>query len=242
MAKLQFDQVGSRIYETGVNNGVLFKMNSQGTYGTGVAWNGLTSIEESPEGAEETAIYADNIKYLSLRSKENFGATINAYTYPDAWGECDGSKTIGTGVTVGQQSRSTFALVYKTVVGNDVSHEDYGYKIHIIYNATASVSSKSHTTINDSPEAIEFSWEIKSTPISVNIADTKPLSTLVIDSTKFTSAELKTKLTAIENMIYGTDPTVSPASEGTDPTLPTPEQILAIINATSNTNNENDED
>lgn len=216
MARLQWDAVGERFYETGTRRGVLFPKNDNGTYRKGVAWNGLTAISESPSGAEETKLYADDIKYLSLRSAEEFGATVEAYTYPDEWAECDGSASLGDGIYIGQQTRRGFAMSYQTVLGNDAAGESYGYKLHIIYNAMAAPSEKSYATINDSPEAITFSWELSTTPISFG-DNLKPSATLTIDSTKINPDILA----QIENKLYGTSET--------DPTLPTPEWILSLF-------------
>ena len=221
MSKLVWDQTGERIYETGVSKGVLYPMNSNGAYPAGVAWNGLTSISESPEGADIEDIYADNIKYLSLQAAETFGATIEAYTYPDEFALCDGSVEVATGVMIGQQPRKTFGLCYRTEIGNDVQNEAYGYKLHLIYGCKAQPSEKSYETINDSPEAIQFSWEVKTTP--VNVTGQKATSCLVIDSTKVDSE----KLTALENVLYGTDGTGG--SEGTAPHLPLPDAVIRII-------------
>lgn len=196
--KLVWDNTGERFYETGVKQGVLY-VQSNGTYPKGVAWNGLTAITESPSGAEATALYADDIKYLNLLSNEEFAATIEAYTYPDEFAECDGSAELAKGVTVGQQKRSSFGLVYKTVVGNDVDNNDYGYKLHMIYGALAAPSEKAYATINDSPEAITFSWEVSTTP--VNVADLKPTASITIDSTKADA----TKLAALEKVLFGSD-------------------------------------
>ena len=215
MTRLVWDETGKRTYETGVSNGVLYVQGASGTYEKGVAWNGLTAVTEAPSGAEATPLYADNIKYLELRSTEEFGATIEAYTYPDEFEKCDGSASIGTGVTIGQQTRHSFGLSYKTILGNDTQNNDYGYKIHLIYGATASPSEKGYQTINDSPEAITFSWEISTTPIDV--PGFKPTSSLTIDSTKI-DAE---KLTKIENLLYG--------DTATEPKSPTPAEILAIL-------------
>ena len=220
---LEWDKTGEHVYETGVDRGVLYVMDANGAYPNGVAWNGLTSISESPSGAEANAIYADNIKYLNLFSAEEFGATIEAYTYPDEFALCDGSAALLTGVMIGQQPRKTFGLCYRTVVGNDVAGESYGYKIHIIYGAMASPSEKAYQTINDSPEAITFSWELNTTP--VNVTGHKPTATLVIDSTKTTEG----KMTAIEQVLYGT-----PASGNTEAVaarLPLPDEIASIMNA-----------
>ena len=196
MSKLVWDQTGERLYETGVKNGVLY-IPTNGVYNKGVAWNGLTAVTESPSGAEATALYADDIKYLSLMSTEEFGATVEAYTYPDEFAQCDGSVSLATGVMIGQQPRKTFGLSYKTTVGNDVDGNDYGYKLHLIYGALAAPSEKAYSTINDSPEAITFSWEITTTP--VNVTGAKPTASLTIDSTKV-DAE---KLAALEKVLYG---------------------------------------
>ena len=200
MAKLQWDAVGARFYETGTKKGVLFPKKNDGTYENGVAWNGLTAVTESPSGAEETKLFADDIKYLSLRSAEEFGATIEAYTYPDEWAECDGSAELGKGVYVGQQVRRGFAFSYQTVLGNDAAGENYGYKLHIVYNAMAAPSEKSYATINDSPEAITFSWEISTTPVPFG-DNLKPSAILTIDSTKTDQAIMK----QIEDKLYGTE-------------------------------------
>ena len=221
MAKLVWDKSGERLYETGVKNGVLYVM-SEGEYGSGVAWNGLTAVTESPSGAEATALYADDIKYLSLRSAEEFGATIEAYTYPEEFGVCDGSATLAQGVSIGQQKRATFALCYKTTVGNDTDGSDYGYKLHIIYGCTASPSERAYATINDSPEAITFSWEVTTTPISV--AGFKPTACITIDSTKAD----KTKLQALEDKLYGTD-AAGGSGSGTDPTLVLPDEVKTMM-------------
>lgn len=220
MGPLTWDETGERLYETGTKQGVLYVMNDEGAYGDGVAWNGLTAVTESPSGAEETALYADDIKYLSLRSAEEFGATIEAYTYPDAWGECDGSVDLAPGVSIGQQTRKAFGFCFRSVLGNDVKGNDYGYKLHLIYNATASPSERAYATINDSPEAITFSWEITTNPI--NVAGHKPTAHLVIDSaTLLKDAKGAAKLKAIEDKLYGTTTTA--------PTLPLPGEILEIL-------------
>lgn len=197
MSKLVWDQTGERFYETGVKNGVLYVQGENGTYPKGVAWNGLTAVTESPSGAEATALYADDIKYLNLLSNEEFGATIEAYTYPEEFAQCDGSASLETGVSIGQQARKTFGLCYRTTVGNDTDGGDFGYKIHIIYGCLAAPSEKAYATINDSPEAITFSWEITTTP--VNVEGFKPTASIVIDSTKVAPE----KLTAFEKIIYG---------------------------------------
>lgn len=215
MSKIVWDAVGEHIFETGVRNGVLYLKDAQGAYSTGVAWNGLTSVSESPEGAEPTDLYADDIKYLTLMSAENFKATIEAYTYPDEFAECDGSATIADGVTIGQQSRKPFGLCYRTAIGNDTDGNEHGYKLHIVYGCQASPSEKQYSTINDSPEAITFSWEVSTTPVNVN--GKKPTATLIIDSTKAD----KSKLTALEDILYG--------SVETEPRLPLPDEIATLM-------------
>lgn len=217
MAKLAWDETGKKVYETGVKQGVLYPQDASGTYSKGVAWNGLISVSESPSGAEATPLYADDIKYLELRSAEEFGATIEAYTYPDEFAECDGSKEAAPGVTVGQQARTPFGMCYRTTVGNDVKKEDYGYKLHLIYGATASPSEKSYSTINDSPEAITFSWEVTTTPVAVNIDGFKPTASLIIDSTKVDA----TKLAALEAKLYG--------SESEEACLPLPAEVINML-------------
>lgn len=195
--RLSWDNNGERLFETGVRNAVLYK-HDKATYDKGVAWNGITAITESPEGAEATPLYADDIKYLNLFSAEEFGATIEAYTYPTEFEECDGSASVAPGVTIGQQSRKPFGLCYRTVLGNDVDGNDYGYKLHLIYGCQAQPSEKAFATINDSPEAITFSWEVKTTPVSVTGG--KPTATLTVDSTKTTPE----KMAALEAILYGT--------------------------------------
>lgn len=211
MSKLTWDKIGERYYETGTKNGVLWVMGTKENsleYGNGVAWNGLTAVTESPSGAEETALYADDIKYLSLRSTEEFGCTIEAYTYPDEFMQCDGSVELADGVVIGQQKRATFAFSYKTVVGNDTEGNDYGYKIHIVYGCTASPSERSYATINDSPEAITFSWEVTTIPVSVD--GYKPTALVTIDSTKLTTEGGKAALAVLERILYGgNDSTIS---------------------------------
>lgn len=214
MPKLTWDASGERLYETGVKQGVLYVMGSTG-YGNGVAWNGLTAITESPSGAESTPLYADDIKYLDLRSTEEFGATIEAYTYPDEFAACDGSANLADGVSIGQQARKMFGLCYRTTVGNDTDGTDHGYKLHLIYGATASPSEKAYETINDSPEAITFSWEITTTPVSVT--GFKPTASITIDSTK---AE-PTCLAALEAKLYG--------GENSEPTLPLPDEVKTLM-------------
>lgn len=223
MAKIIWDATGERFYETGVDHGVLYPIQTGGVYTKGVAWNGLTSVSESPSGAESTAIYADNIKYLNLLSAEEFGATIEAYTYPDEFAECDGSATPTAGVTLGQQSRKVFGLCYRTMIGNDVDGQEHGYKLHLIYGCQASPSEKGYQTINDSPEAITFSWEITTTP--VNVTGYKPTACLNIESTKVDS----TKLAALEEVLYGKDGTGDPETGGTDPKLPLPDEVIEML-------------
>ena len=222
MAKLVWDKPSERLYETGVKNGVLYVQGTGGTYPKGVAWNGLTAVTESPSGAEPTPLYADDIKYLNLLSTEEFGATIEAYTYPDEFAECDGSKSLAAGVYIGQQARKAFGMCYKTTLGNDTEGNDHGYKLHIIYGALAAPSEKAYDTINDSPEAITFSWEISTTP--VNVKGSKPTATIVIDSTKANPE----KLAALEVILFGAD---APNGEGTgtDPRLPLPDEIATLM-------------
>ena len=229
MAKLVWDNVGEHLYETGIRHGVLYPINAAGVYDHGVAWNGLTAVTESPSGAEPNDLYADDIKYLTLRSAETFGGTIEAYTYPDEFMACDGSSEVATGVVIGQQPRTVFGLCYRTVVGNDTELDKHGYKLHLIYGATASPSEKGYQTINDSPEAITFSWEFSTVP--VNVTNHQPTASLVIDSTKFTTTEDKAKLAALENILFGTDPdeTASPATPGTTARLPLPDEIIGRI-------------
>lgn len=219
MAKLVWDKTGDRLYETGVKNGVLY-IPTSGVYSKGVAWNGLTAVTESPSGAEATALYADDIKYLSLMSTEEFGATIEAYTYPNEFAACDGSAELADGVMIGQQKRSTFGLCYKTTIGNDTEGNDHGYKLHIIYGALAKPSERAYSTINDSPEAITFSWEITTTP--VNVTGAKPTASLVIDSTKADPS----KLAALEDILYGKD-----GEPGNEPRLPLPDEIKTLMTA-----------
>lgn len=202
MSKLVWDQVGERFYETGTKKGVLY-IQQNGEYPLGVAWNGLTSVNESPEGAEANDIYADDIKYLTLRSAENFRATIEAYTYPEEFEECDGSRVVTSGVTIGAQPRKSFGFSFVTTFGNDTELDEYGYKIHLIYSATVSPSEKSYQTINDSPEAISFSWEVDTIPIPVT--GYKPTAHMIINSTKFTSPAAKAALADFEEVLYGAD-------------------------------------
>lgn len=223
MSKLVWDATGERFYEMGVQNGVLYTQKSDGTYNKGVAWNGLTAVTESPDGAEPTDLYADNIKYASMRSAETFGGTIEAYTAPDEWDACDGFATPVKGVTVAQQPRAPFGLCYRTEVGNDTATgSDDGYKLHLVWNATASPSERAYETINDSPDAITFSWEFDTTP--VNVTGFKPTAHIIIDTTGL-DATGKTKLATLESMLYG--------SESDDPTLPTPDVVLSTMGYTS---------
>lgn len=215
MAPLTWDQVGERVYETGVDRGVLYVPNVSGVYDKGVAWNGLVTVTESPSGAEPSAQYADNIKYLNLLSAEEFGATIEAYTYPDEFGEMDGVELPAPGVAVGQQGRSMFGMSYRTQLGNDVEGTDYGYKLHLLYGLTASPSEKAYGTINDSPEAIAFSWEVASTPAPVT--GYRPTSLIVIDSTVVEPADLL----ALENLLYGAAAVIA--------ALPTPNAVIALF-------------
>lgn len=214
MSKIIFDNTGEKIYETGVDHCVLYVRDGN-AYQTGVAWNGITAINENPSGAEATPIYADNIKYLNIVSGEDFGATIEAYTYPDEFTECDGSAEIIEGVKIGQQTRKPFALCYRTLIGNDVAGTGHGYKLHFIYNAQAAVSAKNYKTINESPEAMSFSWEISTTPEVVE--GFKPTATVTVDSTKVDSVKLK----ALEDKIYG--------SESSEPTMPTISEIVSLL-------------
>ena len=222
MSKLTWDNAGERLYETGVKQAALY-VQENGTYPKGVAWNGITAVTESPSGAEATALYADDTKYLSLVSAEEFGATIEAYMYPDEFAECDGSASIATGVTIGQQKRKTFGLAYKTTLGNDVESNDYGYKLHLIYGALAAPSEKAYATINDSPEAITFSWEVTTTP--VNVTGHKPTALITIDSTKVD----KKKLAALEEILYGKNPTSPEGHDGVEPRLPLPDEIAELM-------------
>lgn len=219
MSKLVWDADAKRLYETGVSQGVLYLRSDAGAYDTGYAWNGLTGVTESPSGAEPTDLYADNIKYLTMRSAETLGGTITAYTYPDEFMACDGSAEPTTGVTIGQQARRSFGLSYKTVLGNDVSGNDYGYKLHLLYGCTASPSERAYQTINDSPEAIEFSWEFTTTPVAVT--GFKPTSLITIDSTNFTETDAKTRLQALEDALYGTT--------DAEPHLPTPDEVITML-------------
>ena len=217
MSKLVWDEVGNKIYETGTSKGVLYPQDVSGAYPVGVAWDGLIGVTESPSGAEPTALYANNRKYLELRSAEDLGVTIKSYTYPDEFEECDGSASPVTGVSVGMQQRKPFGLSYQTILGNDTSENDYGYKLHLIYGCKASPSERAYNTVNDSPEAIEFSWEATTTPVSVNYGDLKSTSVLTITSTNVNAAALK----KLEDILYGTDEL--------SPRLPLPDEVINLF-------------
>ena len=215
MAALTWDETGKRLFELGVDRGVLYVMKTDGTYDKGVAWNGLTAVNESPSGAEPNDLYADNMKYATLRSAEEYEATIEAYTYPDEFGACDGTAEAATGVYFGGQTRTPFGFCYRTKIGNDVAGMEKGYKLHIVYNATANPSEKNYETVNEDPDAMTFSWEITATPVQAT--GYKPLSHIVIDSTKADA----TKLGDLEALLYGGDET--------EPTLPTPDTIKTMM-------------
>lgn len=219
MSKLVWDKTGERLYEAGVKMGVLYPQATGGTYPKGVAWNGLTSVSESPEGAEPEPLYADDIKYLNLMSVEEFKATIEAYTYPEEFAECDGSASIATGVTIGQQKRKAFGLCYRTTLGNDVDGNDHGYKLHIVYGALAAPSEKAYESINDSPEAATFSWEISTTPVAVSKEGCQPTASITIDSTKADPTALK----KLEDILYG--------SGDIEARLPLPDEISTLMAA-----------
>ena len=219
MAKIKWDETGEKIYETGVKNGVLYLPDETGAYVKGVAWNGLTAVTESPSGAESTPLYADDIKYVELFSAEEFGATLECYTYPDEFAECDGSAEVAPGVIIGQQNRKTFGLCYRTTLGNDVKGNEFGYKLHLIYGAKASPSEKSYSTINDSPEAITFSYEITTTP--VNVTGHKPTACLTINSTKVEAG----KMQQLEALLYG--------AESTEAKLPLPDEVINLLKSSS---------
>lgn len=219
--KLAWDVDTKRVYETGTDHGVLYVRDDDGKYPKGTAWNGLTGFTESPSGAEPTDLYADNIKYLTMRSAETLGGTLTAYTYPPEFEVCDGSAEIAPGVVIGQQARKSFGFCYRTVVGNDVAGNDHGYKYHILYGCTASPSEKAYNTINDSPEAIEFSWEISTIPVAVD--GYKPTANVTIDGTQFTTEAAKAKLAALLDILYG--------SEEEDARLPLPDEIITILTA-----------
>lgn len=219
--QIKWDESGEHIFETGIDHGVVYPVDSNGQYSKGYAWNGISAVTESPSGAEPTAIWADNIKYLNLYSGEEFGATLEAYTYPDAFAECDGSAEIAQGVYAGQQSRKAFGLCYRTRVGNELQGDQLGYKYHLIYGAKASPSERNYNTVNDSPEAQAMSWEISTTPI--NLTGFKPTSLITIDSRKTDAAKLAT----LEQILFGT-----PAGDGTqavDARLPLPDEVMSIL-------------
>lgn len=233
MPKLEWDKAGARLYETGVDQGVLYTSKTTvveeetvvDPYGTATAWNGLTAVSESPSGAEASPLYADNMKYLNLMSVEEFGCSIEAYTYPETFGACDGSKEVSTGVYLGQQNRDKFGLCYRTRIGNDLKGDSYGYKLHLVYGCLASPSEKSFATVSDSPEAITFSWEVTTEP--VNVTGSKPTSVITIDSTKVDP----TKLAALEEILYGRDASTSPAVTDLAGRLPLPDEIISIFTA-----------
>lgn len=222
MSRLIWDQAGTRTFETGVDQGVLYP-NVNGAYPKGVPWSGLVSVTESPSGGEDNATYADNMKYLNIKSAEEYGATIECVTYPDEWAACDGSAELADGVTIGQQARQNFGFSYRTRIGNDSVGDAYGYKIHLIYGASASPSERAYQTVNDSPEAITFSFEIATTPVSVT--GFRPTASLTIDSTKVDTAALK----ALEDILYGTNG--ESGGEGTTARLPLPDEVKSILTA-----------
>lgn len=217
MAKIEWDKVGERYYETGTDHGVLYIRDDEGAYDTGFAWNGLVGVSQKPTGAEATPVYADNIKYLNLQSAEEFEATIEAYTYPPEFGECDGTKSAAPGLYVSQQPRKTFGFCYRTLVGNDVDLNDHAYKLHLVYGALASPSEKAYATVNDSPEATTFSWDVTTTPVPVAAEGFRPTAHLVVDSRDVAEADLA----ALEALLYG--------GESTDPSLPMPDAVIDLL-------------
>lgn len=217
MSKLVWDALGERYYETGVSKGVLYVTDDAGAYGDGVSWSGLTNVTQTPSGAEATALYADNIKYLNLMSEEDFSAKIEAYYYPDEFEECDGSKELVPGVSAGQQPRKSFGFSYQTIIGNDTKRNAYGYKIHLIYGCTAKPSERSNATVNESPEAVTLSWELSTVAAEIAMDGFKPSAKITIDSTKVAPAKLK----VLEDLLYGT--------AGAEASLPTPEAVAALI-------------
>lgn len=217
MARLIWDEVGQRFFETGVKNGVLYVQDNDGSYKDGVVWNGLTAVTESPSGAEETPLYADDVKYLTLRSAEEFGATVEAYTYPEEFEQCDGSASIANGVTIGQQARRAFGLCYRTSVGNDIQGQNYSYKLHLIYGCTVAPSEKSYSTINDNPEAITFSWELSTVPVPVD--GFSPTASLVIDASKVDEG----KMQLLEDALFG--------NESNEAKLLLPNEIMELLKA-----------
>ncbi len=236
MAKVKWDQIGEHLYEAGCDHGVLYPQKN-GEYPKGVAWNGLTEVTERPSGAEDNPQYADNIKYLNIKSAEDFGATINCFYYPDEWSECNGEADLVAGVTLGQQRRNTFGLSYRTKIGNDTEGSDHGYKIHLLYGGSATPSEKTYGTINDNPEVATFSFEITTTPVDVPGKDKdghpfKPAALITIDSRKIDAEKLKT----IEDILYGTDEVVDPGTSdvvtpATEPRLPLPAELITILSA-----------
>lgn len=230
--KLVWDNTGERLYETGVSKGVLYPIQPGGVYTKGVAWNGLTAVTESPSGAEATGLYADNIKYLNLISAEEFGGTIEAYMAPDEFAECDGSVEVAPGVYAGQQSRKMFGLAYTTIIGNDVDSNDHGYEIHLVYGCMASPSEKGYESVNDSPAALTLSWDFTTTPVNITsvvdgVMKLKPTATLVFKSTKVDAK----KMAALEEILYGKDPTGDDTNDGVEPRLPLPDEIITIMKA-----------
>lgn len=220
MAEITWDQTGERLYETGVDHGVLYIRDKAGVYANGYAWNGLTTVTESPSGAESNPQYADNIKYLNLVSAEEFSATIEAFTYPVEFEQCDGTASPAPGIRVGQQARKSFGMSYRTLVGNDIDGTDHGYKIHMIWGALAAPSEKAYNTINDSPEAITFSWEVTTTPVEVVGFPLKPTATITVDSTRFSASAMK----ALEDVLYG--------AAATEPRLPLPGEVITLMGVT----------
>ena len=230
--KLVWDNTGERLYETGVSKGVLYPIQPGGVYTKGVAWNGLSAVTESPSGAEATGLYADNIKYLNLISAEEFGGTIEAYMAPDEFAEYDGSVEVAPGVYAGQQSRKMFGLAYTTIIGNDVDSNDHGYEIHLVYGCMASPSEKGYESVNDSPAALTLSWDFTTTPVNITsvvgeVTKLKPTATLVLKSTKVDAK----KMAAVEEILYGKDPTGADTNDGVEPRLPLPDEIISIMKA-----------
>lgn len=231
MSKIVWDAIGEHRYETGVDHAVLYQVNNSGAYVDGVAWNGITSASESPSGAEAQKQYADNMNYLTLYSAEEFGLTVEAFTYPEEFEQNDGSAQPVDGLSLGQQPRKSFGLCYRTKIGDDVKGDDAGYKLHLVYGCRAAPSERGYSTINDSPEAITFSWEISTTPVQV--AGFEPTSLLTIDSTKFTATADKAKLTALENILYGTDAASGETGTGTAPRMPLPMEVMTTLGYTA---------
>lgn len=229
MSKIIWDKTGERLYETGVDHGVLYPIQAGGLYSKGVAWNGLTAVTESPSGAEASPIHADNIKYVNLVSAEEFGATIEAYMYPDEFAECDGSVEIMPGMFAGQQSRKMFGLAYRTILGNDVDLDEYGYKLHLIYGCLAAPSDKGYSSKNESPEAVSLSWEISTTPVAIDKEidgkKLKPTATLTFESTKFSAAFMA----SLEEILYGKDPATPDGDDGVEARLPLPDEIITLF-------------